>query len=245
MHRQVCLTITARQGWIMGRAQLPRQPVWRSSLYAEQRRWLKRRQAVEPHRPYNHGMRRCWLKGKSATRCAQCSVRWDSISAGCCVPLPVVEFRRDVDRRPAGAWPDPRQLRAARSDTGIARPHAHAQTARARDRPARFAPANESPSLGSLMTSCAASPSLFKCSTTSARSSCPLPNSSRFAPARVRDLLSQTGTTGATKVTTSELLTVAGCVLRLSSPEQYRLDGREGLVRPTFKINRTPQSLAC
>ncbi|MGY2492205.1 calcium-binding protein [Cupriavidus sp. CP313] len=73
----------------------------------------------------------------------------------------------------------------------------------------------------------------------------PLPNSSRFAPARVRDLLSQTGTTGATNITASELLTVAGCVLRLSSPEQYRLDGREGLVRPTFKVNGTPQSLAC
>ena len=38
------------------------------SLTAAQRRWLKRRQAVEPvigHAKQDHGMRRCWLKGQT------------------------------------------------------------------------------------------------------------------------------------------------------------------------------------
>lgn len=38
------------------------------SLTAVQRRWLKRRQAVEPiigHAKQDHGMRRCWLKGQT------------------------------------------------------------------------------------------------------------------------------------------------------------------------------------
>ena len=38
------------------------------SLTAAQRRWLKRRQAVEPvigHVKQDHGMRRCWLKGQT------------------------------------------------------------------------------------------------------------------------------------------------------------------------------------
>lgn len=36
------------------------------SLSQEQRRWLKRRQAIEPligHTKQDHGMQRCWLKG--------------------------------------------------------------------------------------------------------------------------------------------------------------------------------------
>ena len=36
------------------------------SLTRSQRRWLKRRQAVEPaigHAKHDHGMKRCWLKG--------------------------------------------------------------------------------------------------------------------------------------------------------------------------------------
>ncbi len=38
------------------------------SLSATQRRWLKRRQAIEPiigHAKQDHGMRRCWLKGQT------------------------------------------------------------------------------------------------------------------------------------------------------------------------------------
>lgn len=45
--------------------------------------------------------------------------------------------RRDVDRRSARARPDPLQLRTALGDTGTTRPHPHAQTTRARDRPAQ------------------------------------------------------------------------------------------------------------
>jgi IS5 family transposase len=36
------------------------------SLSAEQKRWLRRRQAIEPligHTKQDHGMQRCWLKG--------------------------------------------------------------------------------------------------------------------------------------------------------------------------------------
>ncbi len=55
------------------------------SLDARQRRWLKRRQAVEPiigHTKADHGMRRCWLKGESgdalhAVLCAAgFNIRW-------------------------------------------------------------------------------------------------------------------------------------------------------------------------
>jgi len=38
------------------------------SLTDTQRRWLKRRQAIEPiigHVKHDHGMRRCWLKGQA------------------------------------------------------------------------------------------------------------------------------------------------------------------------------------
>jgi len=38
--------------------------------------------------------------------------------------------RRDLDRRSLGAWPDPRQLRAAPADPGIARSDAHAARTR-------------------------------------------------------------------------------------------------------------------
>ena len=43
--------------------------------------------------------------------------------------------RRDVAGRPAGPWPDPRQLRAAGGGAGAARAHAHAQAVRARAQP--------------------------------------------------------------------------------------------------------------
>ncbi|CAJ0780006.1 IS5 family transposase [Ralstonia chuxiongensis] len=55
------------------------------SLTAVQRRWLKRRQAVEPiigHTKQDHGMRRCWLKGQTgdslhAVMCAAgFNLRW-------------------------------------------------------------------------------------------------------------------------------------------------------------------------
>lgn len=39
----------------------------RKTLSNTQRRWLKRRQAIEPiigHVRHDHGMRRCWLKGQ-------------------------------------------------------------------------------------------------------------------------------------------------------------------------------------
>ena len=38
------------------------------TLTSTQRRWLKRRQAIEPiigHVKHDHGMRRCWLKGQT------------------------------------------------------------------------------------------------------------------------------------------------------------------------------------
>ena len=38
------------------------------TLSTKQRRWLKRRQAIEPiigHVKHDHGMRRCWLKGQT------------------------------------------------------------------------------------------------------------------------------------------------------------------------------------
>jgi IS5 family transposase len=38
------------------------------TLTSTQRRWLKRRQAIEPiigHVKHDHGMRRCWLKGQA------------------------------------------------------------------------------------------------------------------------------------------------------------------------------------
>ena len=55
------------------------------TLTRPQRRWLKRRQAIEPiigHVKQDHGMRRCWLKGQSgdALHAALCAtgynLRW-------------------------------------------------------------------------------------------------------------------------------------------------------------------------
>src|SRR5690606_11968493 len=55
------------------------------SLTRSQRRWLKRRQAVEPaigHAKHDHGMKRCWLKGAEgdalhAVLCAAgFNIRW-------------------------------------------------------------------------------------------------------------------------------------------------------------------------
>jgi hypothetical protein len=54
-----------------------------------QRRWLKRRQAIEPiigHVKHDHGMQRCWLKGKTgdalhAVLCAAgYNLRWLSVA---------------------------------------------------------------------------------------------------------------------------------------------------------------------
>jgi transposase, IS5 family len=56
-----------------------------ASLTQEQRRWLKRRQAIEPvigHTKHDHGMNRCWLKGSEgdalhAVLCAAgFNIRW-------------------------------------------------------------------------------------------------------------------------------------------------------------------------
>ncbi|MFG6432245.1 transposase, partial [Roseateles sp. LYH14W] len=55
------------------------------SLSQEQKRWLKRRQAIEPligHTKQDHGMQRCWLKGSEgdalhAVLCAAgFNIRW-------------------------------------------------------------------------------------------------------------------------------------------------------------------------
>jgi transposase, IS5 family len=56
-----------------------------ASLTQEQKRWLKRRQAIEPvigHTKHDHGMKRCWLKGEQgdalhAVLCAAgFNIRW-------------------------------------------------------------------------------------------------------------------------------------------------------------------------
>lgn len=55
------------------------------TLSNKQRRWLKRRQVIEPitgHVKHDHGMRRCWLKGKTGDavhavpRAAGYNLRW-------------------------------------------------------------------------------------------------------------------------------------------------------------------------
>ena len=59
------------------------------SLDKQQRKWLKRRQAIEPaigHAKADHRMDRCWLQG--ATRCTRCSAPRASTSDGCCGRLP-------------------------------------------------------------------------------------------------------------------------------------------------------------
>lgn len=48
------------------------------SLTKPQRRWLKRRQAVEPaigHLKSDHRMDRCWLQGQLGDACTRCYVR--------------------------------------------------------------------------------------------------------------------------------------------------------------------------
>ncbi|MGF6856524.1 hypothetical protein OKW29_005435 [Paraburkholderia sp. CI3] len=52
------------------------------TLSAPQRRWLKRRQAIEPiigHVKQDHGMRRCWLKGQTgdALHAVLCAVGYN------------------------------------------------------------------------------------------------------------------------------------------------------------------------
>jgi transposase, IS5 family len=58
---------------------------WHASLTQEQKRWLKRGQAIEPiigHTKHDHGMNRCWLKGSEgdalhAVLCAAgFNIRW-------------------------------------------------------------------------------------------------------------------------------------------------------------------------
>jgi Transposase DDE domain len=57
----------------------------RPSLTQEQKRWLKRRQAIEPiigHTKHDHGMKRCWLKGSEGDAlhpvlcAARFNIRW-------------------------------------------------------------------------------------------------------------------------------------------------------------------------
>ena len=52
------------------------------TLSSTQRRWLKRRQAIEPiigHVKQDHGMRRCWLKGQTgdALHAVLCAVGYN------------------------------------------------------------------------------------------------------------------------------------------------------------------------
>ena len=52
------------------------------TLSNKQRRWLKRRQAIEPiigHVKHDHGMRRCWLKGQTgdAVHAVLCAAGYD------------------------------------------------------------------------------------------------------------------------------------------------------------------------
>jgi len=57
------------------------------TLTRTQRRWLKRRQAIEPiigHVKHDHGMRRCWLKGQPAMRYTRCCVLLAITCAGYC-----------------------------------------------------------------------------------------------------------------------------------------------------------------
>jgi IS5 family transposase len=86
----------------------------------QQRRWLKRRQAIEPtigHTKYDHGMRRCWLKGSEgdalhAVLCAAgFNIRWllRAIARGGIAALLFVRFVAALLRRRIGA--------STRSDT--------------------------------------------------------------------------------------------------------------------------------
>jgi IS5 family transposase len=59
------------------------------TMTSTQRRWLKRRRAIESiigHVKHDHGMRRCWLKGKPAMRCTRYCVLPATTCAGCCAP---------------------------------------------------------------------------------------------------------------------------------------------------------------
>ena len=58
------------------------------SLTDQQRRWLKRRQAIEPaigHTKHDNGMDRCWLRGQTGDA-LRCCVQPATTSAGCCAP---------------------------------------------------------------------------------------------------------------------------------------------------------------
>lgn len=60
------------------------------TLTSTQRRSLERQQAIEPiigHVKNDHGMRRCWLKGKPAMRCMPCCAPRATTCGGCCVRL--------------------------------------------------------------------------------------------------------------------------------------------------------------
>ncbi|RQU48246.1 hypothetical protein DF143_37765 [Burkholderia cenocepacia] len=61
------------------------------TLSARQRKWLKRRQVVEPmirHAKAGHSPRRCWLKGATgdALHVVLCAAGFNL--GGCCVPSP-------------------------------------------------------------------------------------------------------------------------------------------------------------
>ena len=67
------------------------------TLTNPQRRWLKRRQAIEPiigHVKQDHGMRRCWLKGQSGDALHAVCARQAITCAGCCARLFAWVWRR-------------------------------------------------------------------------------------------------------------------------------------------------------
>src|SRR5260370_12975717 len=58
----------------------------RGNQTSTQRRWLKRRQAIElviGHVKQDHGMQRCWLKGQTGDALLAVLVRLDTTCAGC------------------------------------------------------------------------------------------------------------------------------------------------------------------
>jgi IS5 family transposase len=69
------------------------------TMSAQHRKWLERRQAVEPvigHLKADQRMDRCWLMGNTAMQCTRSCVQRDSTSGGCCRPLPAMGTRRFI-----------------------------------------------------------------------------------------------------------------------------------------------------
>jgi IS5 family transposase len=59
--------------------------IHRGNPTSTQRRWLKRRQAIEPvigHVKQDHGMQRCWLKGQTGDALLTVRVRLDTTALG-------------------------------------------------------------------------------------------------------------------------------------------------------------------